>query len=309
MKAGQTEIKNFQLNSSFYTVHKEGLAEADFGLDNSNELIGGGFGLYSTANFKKTNLGPIKTNYFRIGLIRSGNVNFDIGLETYYPIRDYMVFGFPGQLFSVYDQSEDFFAYYLLFTDEFIADSLQLKNINQQFPFLSYSGIQSFQLSEEEAKEVESFIMKINEEIKNRKGDLEQAIQLYIQLILIKANRSYQRQFSSIQDKTAGGNTLFRKFIKLVNQHFLTNRKVTDYAQMLHVTPDYLNRIIKHHSQKKAHELIDEMILMEAKAYLRHTEMSIAEIAYRLEFSDPSNFNKFFKKITDCTPLQYRDKS
>jgi len=307
MKSTQTKIKDVYLNPAFYKEHKEGLAETDFGLDNSSELIGNGFGLYSTANLKRT-LGPIKTNYFRIGLIRSGNVNFDIGLETYYPIRDSVAFGFPGQVFSIYDQSEDFFAYYLLFTDEFIADSLLLKTMKEQFPFLNYSGVQSFQLDQEEAREIENFIMKINEEIKNKRDDIVQVIQLYIQLILIKANRNYQRQFSASHDKVTSGNTLFIKFIKLVNQHFLTLRKVAEYARMLHVTSDYLNRIIKFHSQKTAHELIDEMILMEAKAFLRHTELSIAEIAYRLEFSDPSHFNKFFKKLVDCTPLQYRDK-
>ncbi|MFI5186945.1 MAG: helix-turn-helix domain-containing protein [Chitinophagales bacterium] len=308
MKTAPIEIKKFNLDPAFYNLHKEGLTEADFGLDNSKELIGKGFGLYSTTNLKKSRIGPIKTQFFRIALIRAGNVNLDIGLETYYPIRDSIVFGFPGQVFSLYDQGDDFLAYYMLFTDEFIADSLLLKNIKEQFPFLSYSGVQSFQLTREEACEIENFIMKINNEIKNKRNDIIPVIQLYIQLILIQANRSYEYQFSK-QDALTGNNALFKKFIKLVNQHFLSVRKVADYAGMLHVSSDHLNRIIKFHSQKTAHELIDEMILTEAKAYLLHTELSIAEIAYKLDFSDPSHFNKFFKKLTDHTPLQYRSKT
>lgn len=308
MKIAQNEIKKFHLNPALYNLHKEGLAETDFGLDNSKELVGNGFGLYSTANLKKNRLGPIKTEYFRIALIRAGNVNLDIGLETYYPICDSIVFGFPGQVFSLYDQSEDFFAYYMLFTDEFIADSLLLKNIKEQFPFLSYAGVQSFQLTKEEAYEIENSITKINNEIKSKRSDIVPVIQLYIQLILIQANRSYEYQFLK-QDLPASNNALFKKFIKLVNQHFLTVRKVADYAGMLHVSSDHLNRIIKFHSQKTAHELIDEMIITEAKAYLLHTELSIAEIAYKLEFSDPSHFNKFFKKLADSTPLQYRSRT
>jgi AraC-like DNA-binding protein len=92
-----------------------------------------------------------------------------------------------------------------------------------------------------------------------------------------------------------------------VGQHFLTHRKVSDYAGMLHVSANHLNRTIKSQSDKTAHELIDEMILMEAKALLRQTTFSIAEIAYQLDFSDPSHFNKFFKKLTGITPLQYRE--
>jgi transcriptional regulator GlxA family with amidase domain len=170
-------------------------------------------------------------------------------------------------------------------------------------------GVQSFNLNQEESCEIENFIMKINSEIKSKRADIIPVIQLYIQLILIQANRSYERLFSAKHVAPASGNAIFKKFIKLVNQHFLTVRKVTDYARMLHVSADHLNRVIKFHSQKTAHELIDEMILTEAKAHLLHTELSVAEIAYQLEFSDPSHFNKFFKKLTDYTPLQYRDRS
>ncbi|MBK9736442.1 MAG: AraC family transcriptional regulator [Saprospiraceae bacterium] len=86
-------------------------------------------------------------------------------------------------------------------------------------------------------------------------------------------------------------------------------RKVSSYADMLHVSPDHLNRAIKSCSDKTAHEHIDEMLLMEAKAYLLHTTMTIAEIAYQLEFSDPSHFNRFFKKYCSLTPVDFRNQS
>ena len=308
MKSPAPELKQFYLNPAFYYFHKEGLSGADFGLDNSKELIGNGFGLYSTDNLRRSRIGPIKTEFFRIALIRSGNVNLDIGLEAYFPMRNSIVFGFPGQVFSLYDQSEDFFAYYMLFSNEFIADSIYLKNIREQFQFLNYLGIQSFQLTENEALEIESTIMKINHEIKNKRADIIQIIQLYLGLILFHANRSYESQLA-VHDAPNTNNTLFRRFIRLVNHHFLALRKVSDYAALLNVSPDHLNRIIKFHSQKTVGELIDEMILIEAKAYLLHTELSVAEIAYKLEFSDPSHFNKFFKKLAAITPLQYRQRA
>ena len=309
MKKSNTEIKDYELDPSFYNIHKKGVGISNFGLDNSPELIGDGFGLYSTANFKKERLGPIKVQYYRIALIRSGKVNIDIGIEGYHPVRDCIVFGFPGQVFSIYDQSDDFFAHYMLFTEAFMPEVLLQKENREQFPFLSYTGVQSFQLNREEAAEVESLIFKINDEIKNRKPGICRAIQLYIQLIMIHADRSYERQQLIRQERALSGNALFRRFIKLVNCHFLRLRKVSDYAGMLHIRTDHLNRTIKSQSTKTAGELIDEMILTEAKAYLLHTELSNAEIAYRLEFSDPSHFNKFFKKRTNCTPLQYRGKS
>ena len=300
-------IKKYTLDTTLHRLHKEGIEKNDFGMDNSSELIDGGFGLYSTANTKK-NIGPVKTEYYRIGLIRSGTATFTIGLETFHPVRNSIILGFPGQVFSLQDPSDDFFTYYMLFSEKFIAEALLLKKNRNQFPFLSYEGIQCFALSEEEGKEIETIILKINDEVKARKANTGQAIQLYIQLILINAGRSYAQTILSRNDTGDNEASLFTRFLKSVSEHFLSVKKVADYAAMLHVSADHLNRTIKAHSDKTAHELIDEMIIREAKAYLLHSQLSVAEVAYKLEFADPSHFNKFFKKLSGCTPLQFRNK-
>ena len=303
-----SDIKKHLLDTSLFKIHKEGMEHSDFGMDNTSELIDNSFGLYSALDLKER-IGPIKTEYFRVSLIRKGNVYIDIGLEKFRPVRDCIVFGFPGQVFSLYNTSKDFFCYYMLFSENFIEDTQLLKNHYQQFPFLTYSGVQCFQLTEQEANEIESFILKINDEVKERKPNMRQAIQLYIQLILIQAHRNYGHRMLSKQGTGESGEHLFNRFVKLVSQYFLTLHKVSEYAKMLHVSADHLNRTIKSHSSKTTHELIDEMILIEAKSHLLHSTLSIAEIAYKLNFSDPSHFNKFFKKLAKCTPQQYRSKS
>lgn len=131
-------------------------------MDNTSELIDGDFGLYSTANTKSI-IGPIKTEYYRIGLIRSGSATYTIGLETFQPVRNTIVFGFQGQLFSLQQPTDDFFAFYLLFSESFIAETLFLKNYRNQFPFLSYAGVQCFTLNEDEGNEVEAIILKLND--------------------------------------------------------------------------------------------------------------------------------------------------
>lgn len=305
MKNDKSDIKSYSLDEQLYHLHKKGEARSDFGLDNSTGLIDEGFGLYSSADLKNR-IGPVKTYYYRIALYRSGQASLDLGIESYQPKRNSVVFGFPGQVFSIYDISDDLLVYYMLFNESFMADTILFK---ETYPFFSYLGVQSFALSDDDAEEVEHIIMKINDEIKVRRTGTGRMIQLYVQMILIIAKRSYEQQFSGTEEAAVTGNTLFRRFIKLVGHHFMTLRKVSDYAQLLHVSADHLNRAIKSQSEKTAGQLIDEMILNEAKAYLLHTELSNAEIAYRLAFSDPSHFNKFFKKLTNYTPVQFRSKS
>jgi AraC family transcriptional regulator, transcriptional activator of pobA len=304
MKEAESEIKKVHLGPGFYREHKRDGMSSDFGLDDTDALVEGGFGIYSTRNMKDS-IGPIKTEFFRVALIRSGSVQLEVGLEPYQPRRDSMVFGFPGQTFCLHDQ-DHFFAYYLLFRQEFMPESMLQKSGREWYPFFSYSGVQSFALSPEEALEVEYYVWKIHEEVKARKADMVRAIQLYLQVILLLAHRSYERQSLGTPETATSGKALLRRYVKLVNQHCLTLRKVADYADLLHVSADHLNRTIKAQSDKTAHQLIDEMLLLEAKAHLRYTSLSIAEVAYQLEFTDPSHFNKFFKKLAGVTPMQFR---
>ncbi len=304
----QREIKTYNLDKNYLFVHKEDVTDSQFGLDNTTELIDSGFGLYSSERVKGR-IGPLKSEFFRIAICRRGSVNVDCGLETFTHQRNTIHFNFPSQLFSFYDKSDDMHAYYMLFNEAFIEGLLPLQAIQKHFPFLDYAGIPLFQLDEDEAIEIVGLFFKIDNEIKQRKTGLKQAIQLYINLILIAANRSYIRQNLVKKLDTTKDSTLLTRYKKLVAQYFITKRQVVDYANLLSVTPNHLNKIIKEQTGKTASDFINEMLLMEAKALLKHTELSISEIAYQLDFTDPSHFNKFFKKGTEFTPMNYRNQN
>ncbi len=307
-KSLPSDIKKIKLDSDLYRFHKNGMGKSEFGMDNTKILLDNAFGLYSTRDLKK-NLGPIRTQYFRISLTREGTANFDIGLEKYSAQTNTILFGIPGQMFSLYNVSDNFLAYYMLFSENYMADVFSNLNKKQQYPFLTYSGLQSFNLDSETADEIERIIMKMNLEIKENKMDCSDLIKLCIQQILLYANRCYSSVILSKNENSNKIQNLFNSYLKAVNQYFLTIRKVSDYAKMLHVSADHLNRAIKSCSDKTAHELIDEMILMEAKAYLLHTSLTISEISYKLVFSDPPHFNRFFKKYCALTPVEFRNLS
>lgn len=51
---------------------------------------------------------------------------------------------------------------------------------------------------------------------------------------------------------------------------------------------------------------IDKHAILEIKALLRSSSLSVQEIAYRFEFPNLSFFGRYFKKHTGMSPLQYR---
>ena len=58
---------------------------------------------------------------------------------------------------------------------------------------------------------------------------------------------------------------------------------------------------------KSAHDVLKEMLLLEAKVLLKQTNLTISEIAYKIGKNEISDFARFFKSQTKMTPSEYRN--
>ncbi len=101
-------------------------------------------------------------------------------------------------------------------------------------------------------------------------------------------------------------NLLFRKFIGLLTQNEGKTCSVKKYAEELCITPKYLSFISKTVSGKTALEWIHEYTVKAIERYLKHSNMSIKEIADMLEFPNLSFFGKFTKSHLGVSPTEYR---
>lgn len=97
------------------------------------------------------------------------------------------------------------------------------------------------------------------------------------------------------------------KFLQLVFERGKAPMNVADYAEQLHVTPNYLNKTVKNHTHRTAIDWIEIARLNMAKNLLRDRTLSIAEIAEKTGLVDQSYFSRFFKKKTGQTPSEYRN--
>jgi AraC family transcriptional regulator, transcriptional activator of pobA len=102
---------------------------------------------------------------------------------------------------------------------------------------------------------------------------------------------------------------LFQNFINLINEHCRSERQLDFYADRLCITKRYLGTIVHEVSGITAKEWIDRAVVTAAKLMLRHTDMSVAQIADELHFPTDSFFCKYFRRLTGCTPLEWRTDS
>lgn len=98
----------------------------------------------------------------------------------------------------------------------------------------------------------------------------------------------------------------FLQFEELLELHYMNHKNPTYYAEKLHITTNYLNRICKNNRHKSCIKLIQERVVLEAERHLHYTTLSVAEIGYKLGFKSPSYFIDFFKRNTSTTPVKFR---
>ena len=99
---------------------------------------------------------------------------------------------------------------------------------------------------------------------------------------------------------------LVRAFKKLIDKRFRELKLPKEFADLLHVTPNYLNAVCHELVGRTAGDLIRDRVVLEAKRLLINADLSITEIAYDLNFGDGSYFTKFFRKYAGVTPEEFR---
>jgi AraC-like DNA-binding protein len=309
MKNKSTDIPHYNLKN-FRHIHREDDTASSFGYNNIDIVKRvEGFELYSSEGLVSS-VGPLKSEFYRVSLTVTGTLDMQIGLDHYAHQPRTLSFTFPNQVFSKNNISDDASGYYLLFDHNFLMDIIPSVKIAEEFPFFSIWGTPVFQVSAAELNNMLVLLMNINNELQQQQAGREKAIKMYLYLLLLEAKRSYERQHIGDPANHFSENyKLAARFNKLVSQHYLDKRQVNDYAQMLGVSANHLNKTVKENTGQTASEAIREMLLQEARSLLRYTDNSIAEIAYRLDFSDPASFNRFFKTITGETPLIFRNRN
>ncbi len=84
------------------------------------------------------------------------------------------------------------------------------------------------------------------------------------------------------------------------------NITLTECAEALGVQPTYIWKVLKAEKGKTFLDYLDAYKLEEAKRLLLQTDMTVAEIAAELNYTNAQNFIRFFNRNTGITPGRFR---
>ena len=125
-----------------------------------------------------------------------------------------------------------------------------------------------------------------------------------LNLLLLTCNRLYPKEIDgTLQSKS---HILVKRFLLALEESYIQNLSIEEYAKQLAITPNHLTQIVKSVMGKTPISIIQEKRIIEIKRLLLHSSKNVSQIADYLNFTDQSYFTKYFKKNTGITPLQYR---
>jgi AraC family transcriptional activator of pobA len=114
------------------------------------------------------------------------------------------------------------------------------------------------------------------------------------------------RHHASEHNSMSHEQTVFNRFIRLVNDYARKEHNIDFYAGHLCLTPRYFGTLVKKVSGRTPKEWIDQQLMTEAKVMLKHTDQQVTRIADELGFPNSSFFCKYFRRIAGVTPQDYR---
>lgn len=257
----------------------------------------------SISNYKP----PFRKNFYFVALVsNAGKTKITYDNTNVTRLNSFLVFQSPGLLYSFYrDHSAN--GYLMYFKKECF--SFFKPDFEKEFPFFNLLHTNFFKLNEDKFEEFAPHFEEVFAAYENA-PDRQHKVASVKLLALLYQLKEFTNAFSQWEEGfTTPQQILFQKFIQLVNHFYIEKRSIEEYAQLLNVTPNHLSQSVKAASDKNALTFINERVLSEAKSLIQFTDFGISEIAYQLNFSDPANFGKFFKKHTAITPIEFRKQS
>ncbi len=215
----------------------------------------------------------------------------------------------PNQIISISCDPHAINEGYLMF---FSLDFLDLKTntpLEYEFPYFKMNANAIFELTID-TKITNIVLEHIYQEFIEKGFMFKEIIRSYMLVVFNIINRSYLKLETKlpITDLKSKQYVLVSQFDAKIQQHLPKRPSIQTIAQELFVSVKYLNEAIKNITDKTSTQYLNEIIMLEAKKLLLHTNFSINEIAYQLEYTDPSYFIKVFKIHFKMTPMEYRKK-
>lgn len=249
---------------------------------------------------------PTRMNFILMALCKHGKAQYSIDTREQTVKPGDLLFISERHIVDNYMASPDFECLCIMVSTEFYHGFIQnVKNVSSLLLFSMNNPVVS--LTPCEIQVYSNYYQTIREKMSDRehhyRTDLVKALLLAMFYDMSNVIWRVEQQGAKSQTRA---DVIFANFIRLLEQHFRQERRVSWYAEQLCITPKYLSEIVKQVSKRTPNEWIDNYVILEIRVLLKNSTKSIKEIAEELQFPNQSFLGKYFKEHIGVSPSLYR---
>ena len=208
----------------------------------------------------------------------------------------------PGQVFTM-DIDEEAKGYAISFVKEYIElTDIRLAGLFHNSFFNRFNSIPIVHISGDEIALMVFFADKMIQEYNNMLHLRSDILNGYLRIFMIYLCRQLKQDGQDIYRSRKSD--LVKLFFTQLEKHYASKKMVKEYAEILAVSPNHLNGVVKELSGRTASHHIQQRVVLEAKRRVLHEGYSLKETAYDLGFWNPAHFSKYFK---NCCGINFTD--
>lgn len=241
---------------------------------------------------------PHKKTVNDLLIVTEGYATRQVGIKSFEVFKNEILSVAQLKVATVDFYSEDLDGFYCHFSNDFLADNTLLLNWQ-----LTSNQFNKITVNKERAARICQLLSLVNDLFRSNWDRNKKLIAQYLRTVITEINCQEIETGPRKNDKKRD---LVADYIGLIDANLDKGYSISELADMLHVSPNHLNKTIRNNLGRSAQSVYNEILLQEAKVLLLQTSKDIGAIASDLGFSDLSYFGKFFKKMAGQSPLAYR---
>ena len=247
---------------------------------------------------------PHKFDFFLIAYHKSGSAILEIDMEKYDLSEPANIIRLlPGQIVAFNNTSPDFDVDVVIMSKSFVDNLLVFANGGVPFSFHKRSN--AVVRIGERAKMASMFIKAIRHILdENAENPYKSKIVQHVMMAIFYSSENLSR--TEVEKPRTNADILSKEFLALAKEHFREERQLKFYADKMCITPRYLSRVVKECTQFSAADWIERFVVLEARALLKSTNMTVQQISDELNFPSQTFFGKYFKRRVGLSPKEYR---
>lgn len=249
---------------------------------------------------------PFKVDVVTGIICTKGTMKGAVNLKKYTTKAPCLYIVLPDQILEYEEFSEDFEGLFVVMSKKFTDNLIEL-NMQDKMPlFRSVLDNPWTPLNEQGLEAMVHFykMLQMTIRIKDNPHRME-ILKLLTQAFFLGLSHQFHKMPEN--NKKSKQEILVESFINHVYKNYKQYRGAEFYADKLSLTPKYLSKVIKENTGLSATEWIDNYVVLEAKALLKSTNMTVQQISDELNFPTQSFFGKYFKRHVGVSPKDYKN--